>query len=152
MDCRRILEVFPSAFLGMMIPDDDFPSLRRDASDRFWDIVTASGSLEGLLTEFIPGVRLGEPLTNIRDHDQRAASVCAVAVLAVARGRYVAIGDPVDGDIILPPLETWGYSSTSTIPWAEKALRENLALVRQNRGGYPNHERARILRDGRPWF
>ena len=151
VDRERILEVFPNAFLAVLLPDGKFPPLRRDASDRFWEIAIVEGYLNGLLDVLAPGARLTESLDSVTDHDHRAALVCALAVLCVVGNHYVAIGDPMDGDIILPPYEAWGSGETSE-PWAEVALRENVGLVRQNVGNFPNHERARLLRNGAPWY
>ena len=149
---RRILEVFPNAFLGVLIPDRAFSGLRlyRDASDRFWEIAIHKAYLNNLVDTLVPRVTASRPLNTVIDHDHRAALVCALAVLCVARNRYVAVGDPVDGDIVLPPYECWGEGQIGE-PWAEAALRDNLEQVRRNRGNFPNHEKARLLRNGVAW-
>ena len=149
---RRILEIFPNAFLGVLLPDEAFSGLRlyRDASDRFWDIAIHVSYLSNLIDNIAPQVTLSCPLSTVIDHDHRAALICALAVLCVARNRYVAIGDPVDGDIILPPDECWGEGQGEE-PWAETALRHNLKPVRRNQGNFPNHEKARLLRNGAAW-
>ena len=149
---RRILEIFPNAFLGVLLPDEAFSGLRlyRDASDRFWEIAIREGYLNNLIDTLAPQAILNRPLNTVVDHDHRAALICALAVLCVARNRYVAIGDPVDGDISLPPLECWGEGQIDE-PWAETALRNNLEPVRRNQGNFPNHEKARLLRNGAAW-
>ena len=58
VDRRRILEVFPNAFLAVLLPDDVFPRLKRDASDRFWEIAAESGHLDRLIDALVPGIRL----------------------------------------------------------------------------------------------
>ena len=148
----QILEVFPNAFLGVLLPDKDFSSLHlyRDASDRFWEIAIRERYLNKLIDAMAPQVTLKCPLSSVVDHDHRAALICALAVLCVARNRYVAIGDPVDGDIILPPDECWGEGPDGE-PWAEATLRHNLEPVRRNQGKFPNHEKARLLRNGAAW-
>ena len=72
------------------------------------------------LTGFKP-----EGLESITNHDHRAAFICALAALCVARKQYVAVGDPEDGHIVLPPILQ---------PWAEDSLRKNLGRwqTRQN--------------------
>ena len=149
---RRILEIFPNAFLGVLLPDRAFSGLRlyRDASDRFWEIAIRKRYLNNLIDTMAPQVTLCSPLNTVVDHDHRAALICALAVLCVARNRYIAIGDPVDGDIILPPDECWGEGQDGE-PWAEAALRHNLEPVRRNQGNFPNHEKARLLRNGAAW-
>ena len=150
VDAHRLLEVFPNAFLAVLLDDAEFPVLKRDASDRFWEIAVDRGYLDTLLGLIAPGVTPELAWGDVLDHDHRAALVCALAAMAVARGRYVAIGDPVDGDIFLPPLEAWGPGGGGE-PWAEVELRRNVAPVRQNKGGHPNHEKARLLRNGKVW-
>ena len=152
VDPYRLLEVFPNAFLAVLILDSRFKNLKlkRDASDWFWEIAVDLGYLDRLLGLIAPGVTPALAWGDVRDHDHRAALVCALAAMAVARGRYVAVGDPVDGDIFLPPLKAWGPGGGGK-PWAEEELRRNVVPVRQNKGGYPNHEKARLIKNGQVW-
>ncbi len=150
VDPYRLLEVFPNAFLAVLLDDAEFPVLKRDASDRFWEIAVDQGYLDRLLGLIAPGVTPALAWGDVRDHDHRAALVCALAAMAVARGRYVAVGDPVDGDIFLPPLKAWGRWAGPGA-WAEVELCRNVEPVRQNKGGHPNHEKARLLRNGQVW-
>ena len=144
---QRILEAFPNAFLAVLLNDTEFPVLKRDASDRFWEIATNQGYLDKLLEMLVPGAIAESTWSQVSNHDHRAALVCALAALAVSKNRYVAIGDPVDGDIFLPPLEIWGIGSSNE-PWAQIELLRNVKLVRQNKGNHPNHEKARLLLGG----
>jgi predicted nuclease with RNAse H fold len=144
---KCLLEVFPNAFLSVLLPDSAFIELgplRRKASDRFWEVAVREGYLERLLSILAPGVTHEQRFLGVTDHDHRAALVCALSALAVCRGRYVACGDPVDGDIVLPPREAWG-AGVNGAPWAWKALEGNLVLVKANGGGHKNHERARVI-------
>ena len=152
----RILEVFPNAFLSVLLADVDFCNrpLHRNASDVFWEVAVREESyLENLFKALTPGRRLAKPLESVTDHDHRAALLCALAVLCAAQNRYVLSGDPVDGDIILPPHEFWGKGPKGiSEPWAENALRQSVKAVRLNLKKFPNHEKARVLRNGVPWL
>ena len=152
----RILEVFPNAFLAVLLPDAAFADLRpkRNASDLFWDAsMHQSSNLRRLLQSLAPDRQLCEPLESVTDHDHRAALLCALAVLCAHRNRYVLSGDPIDGDIILPPHEFWGDGPAgSPQPWAESALRHSVQAVRANPKNFPNHRKARVLRNGLPWL
>ena len=152
----RILEVFPNAFLSVLLPDDAFCNLRprRNASDLFWVAAMDKGPyLRRLFNALAPGRRLEASLESVTDHDHRAALLCALAVLCAAQNQYVLSGDPVDGDIILPPHEFWGEGPAGILePWAESALKHSIQAVRLNLKKFPNHEKARVLLNGAPWL
>jgi len=144
---KCLLEVFPNAFLSVLLPDAAFVELgplRRKASDRFWEVAMRECYFERLLNLLVPGVKHEQQFADVTDHDHRAALVCALSAMTVCLGPYVACGDPVDGDIVLPPREAWGMGENCA-PWAWEALERNLAMVRANGGGHRNHERARII-------
>lgn len=142
---RRIVEAFPNAFLAVMTPDNLVPQLKRDASDKYWHVlVNDTDVLSGLLGELLPSTRLTLALREIGDHDERAALVCAMTALCVVTDRFVAVGDPVDGDIILPPLTSWGSAPDGRV-WAEVALKENLKSLSQGTQTIPEHAKARVL-------
>ncbi|MBX6324343.1 MAG: hypothetical protein IRY94_21230, partial [Rhodospirillaceae bacterium] len=61
------------------------------------------GRLGALVRALLPGRRIAPRLADIGDHDERAAVVCAVTALCVARGRYAAVGDAAHGFVALPP-------------------------------------------------
>ena len=80
----RILEVFPNAFLAVLLPDAAFADLRpkRNDSDLFWDAsMHQSSNLRRLLQSLAPDRQLCEHLESVTDHDHRAALLCALAVL-----------------------------------------------------------------------
>ena len=145
----RILEVFPTAFLAVLLTDADHTAVadqyahskvpRGKKSDKFWEKAIEMGALQWLvqtLTGFKP-----DGLESITNHDHRAAFVCALAALCVAKNQYVAVGDPEDGYIILPP---------NLQPWAEDALRKNVGSVgKLNK--YPNHDKAQVIQNGNLW-
>ncbi len=109
----NIVEAFPNAFLGVMVPEADYlsqPTLRRgqkfDWLYEQWCDRRLFRSLADALE--LPGASmLAKQCQANRHHDQRAALVCLLTAGAVARGRYTAIGDPGGGHIFLPPWPLW---------------------------------------------
>lgn len=104
IDTKAVVEAFPSSFLGLMIVDPMALAARRgDRSDTFFMHLAAAGVLELLIEHCLPGRRLASDLNDIVNHDDRAAFICALTALSVAVGDFVAVGDDIDGWIILPP-------------------------------------------------
>lgn len=147
---RCLVEAFPSLFLGAGVPEGEIPVLRRDASDRYWEVlVEESGRLLELLRALLPDREPQDDLRSCRDHEHRAAFVCALTALSVVARQHVGVGDPCDGDIVLPPHAWWGTSSGSAEPWMERVLRESLARVRDHGRNHHHHRNARlVLHDG----
>ena len=148
-----IVEAFPNAFLAFLLSDGDFPSVRpprRKVSDYFWGIAVKEGYLPRLVDSLAPGKAIDQPLESVTDHDHRAALICALTAFCVWRNRYVAVGDPIYGDFILPPSDHWDAGMLQ--PWPEMALRTNVRLVGRNRVGNADHANARIIRNGTHWF
>ena len=142
----RIVESFPTAFLSVLLADDEARNRQgRKKSDAFWDMAVQQGYLSCLLNRFPGQVRASRPLDDLRNHDHRAAFVCALTALCVAYNQYVAVGDAGDGDIMLPKRALWGLGPSGQ-SWAEAALRANLPNVR---GQWPG---ARVLRNGGSWI
>lgn len=148
-----IIEAFSNQFLGALIPESSLPELNRDASDRYWEVAITKGLLENFLQGFLPKRKLRSPLNNFDDHDHRAGVVCALTALCIAGGNFISVGDPEDGDIILPPASYWGKSAEDEISWMEKALRISVPLVRRDsRRNHPNHRNSRVVKDSEEWF
>jgi hypothetical protein len=83
-------------------------------------------------------------LRSIRDPEERGALVCASSALCVAAEPFVAVGDPDDGDVILPPLHLWGGSPGGRA-WAEETLRGNLVPLTRPPFMTPVYAQPRIL-------
>jgi predicted nuclease with RNAse H fold len=148
-----IVEAFPNQFLAVLIHESNLPPLHRDASDRYWEVLAARNGLTSLLTHLLPSRAPVTRFEQISDHDQRAAVVCALTGLSVVAGLAVGVGDPVDGDIFLPPAALWGGSDSRPQPWAETALRENVAALRTGRASLvPAHRQARARFHERYWI
>lgn len=144
-----IVEAFPNQFLAALLPEGDLPALRRDASDRYWEACTALTLMSALLSYVLPDRALTESLNAYSNHDDRAAIVCALTALCVCAGEAAGAGDPIGGDIMLPPPPVWGRSLTSTQPWMEIALVASLAAVRRR---HPQGRSVRLTYRGQQWL
>lgn len=146
----RIVEAFPTAFLSVLLADDDFVPTGRKKSDAYWDVAVHIGYLSRLIQFLLPGARTSQRIEELTDHDHRAAFICALTALGVASHQFVAVGDPQRGDIILPAAELWGLNQANE-KWAEETLKANVTKVRANRK-FTIHRGARILQNGEPWI
>lgn len=100
---KVIVEAFPTSFLGVMIDDPLQVRVgRRKRSDFFYRHLVAGETLQNLIRFCLPGRVIINDLADVTNHDDRAAVVCALTALCVARGDYTAVGDH-QGWIILPP-------------------------------------------------
>ncbi|MFC1965575.1 hypothetical protein ACFLWI_01315 [Chloroflexota bacterium] len=129
-----VVEAFPNAFLAILLPDAWFKQagkvVRTNRSDRYWEAVL--GESDGLHRLFsalsLDWVSARDRLTIISNHDERAAFVCAMTALAVARRRYCAVGCSQDGWIILPPASAWGHVAEGIEPWAKRVFDANILV------------------------
>lgn len=142
---KAVVEAFPNMYLAALVPEQDLPVLVRDASDRYWEILVNSDRLRSVLHRALPGRELWNDLGSVHDHEHRAGVVCALTALSVASGEYVAVGDPADGDIILPAQSEWGPAIASRGTWLRPVLDVNVTSVRTARRCHPNHRQARIV-------
>jgi len=100
---RAIAEAFPNSFLGLMLADPaPLKGGRGKRSDRYYVGLAEDGTLAALIAHHLPGRRLEQTFASVTNHDDRAALICALTALGVARNDYMAVGD-ADGWIILPP-------------------------------------------------
>ena len=149
-----IVEAFPDAFMAVMLSEPAIAqiTLGRGKSDRLWKCLIKQRFPSNLIEVLSRQTHPDTSVNSITNHDHRAAFVCALTALCVAKRKYVAVGDLEDGYIILPPVEVWGRESTHDDRWAEEVLRENIVSVRRNQKGYTNHEKAQVIRDGKRWL
>ncbi len=120
IDRLALAEAFPTSYLGVMLADPKSMARGRSRkSDRFFIAATMEGALSGLLHDLLPD-RQQPDVANIINHDERAAYICALTALGVAKRRYTAVGDAEGGWIILPP---WHLIQ----PWARQILEQNAA-------------------------
>jgi predicted nuclease with RNAse H fold len=150
---KRIVEAFPNMFLAALVREDLIPLLRRDASDKYWEVLVGKhDDLEHYTYRLLPKRSLRKPLRSCCDHEHRASLICSLTALTVAVGQHIGVGDPKDGDIILPSPAFWGGSPNRPgRSWMAEALRNNITSVQMNRSRYLNHDRARAIDDDTTW-
>jgi hypothetical protein len=115
---KNIIEAFPNGFLGVAVPEGTYAAApgRGDKFDWLYEEWCQQGIL-GRLKDELDWQRPGfwsEAARN-RQHDERAAIVCALTAVAALRGRYVAVGESTGGYFFLPPWSLWQS-------WAKEAL------------------------------
>lgn len=120
-----IVEAFPTSFLGVMLPvADGLKSRKKSSSDVFFEKLNEEGILANLIRRLLPDVDLNFEIGDIRNHDDRAAFVCALTALCIAAGEYTAVGDH-DGWIVLPPFDF-------VQPWAHAIFDRNLTNLERS--------------------
>ena len=108
-----------------------------------------------LIEHLAPGRRITRPLEYILNHDHRAAFICAMSAMCVAKNKYVSVGSPHGGDIILPPREVWRTGAPEQGSWVETTLRANVDSVARDFGQNnpcQNFNLPRVIRNGRYWM
>ena len=126
IDKHAIVEAFPTSFLGVMVDGPEALKSSEKRSDQYFVHLARKGRLDRVLKELLPGRRPAQSLAAVRDHDERAALVCALTALCVVAGDFTAVGDDQNGWIILPPRRQF-------VDWAWTGLREN--VERETDGG-----------------
>lgn len=158
---RRLVEAFPNTFLAALISETYLPNLNRDASDRYWEVVTqriaepnvvaGCTRLDSLFQYLLPNRQVAD-FAQYHDHEHRAGIICATTALCVAVGTHIAVGDDNDGDIMLPPRALWAPGADGALPWLEKVLRENVSATRRTRKHNQNHKLARVVDGNNIWI
>lgn len=121
----QIIEAFPNAFLGVLLPESEFrssPKLRRGRRfDWLYDRVASTDLLESKLAESL--LLPDEVWRRIRveqDHELRAALICLLTAALAARNFVEKVGDGSGGWFWLPPVRLW-----------ERWAREGLETARK---------------------
>src|SRR6266481_2076627 len=141
----RIVEAFPNIYLAALVDEAALSPIARNATDVYWSaLVGTQNKLALHVGQLLPGRTLDSDLGSITNHDHRAGVICALTALSVALERHVAVGDALDGDIMLPAQSDWGISARTPGTWLDPILRANLATVRTGRLAHDNHKNARI--------
>jgi hypothetical protein len=110
----NLIEAFPNAFLGVSIPDEIYekmPQLRRgEKFDWLYDC-WCDGNINLFQCLFdkvdLADEKVLHACLKNENHDERAALTCMLTAYCVWKGKYVAVGDPVDGYFFLPPWDIW---------------------------------------------
>ncbi len=103
-------EAFPNSFMGVMLPDGHGLAKGREGkSDRYYEALCASGGFDAVMEFLLAQRRADARFEAVRDHDERAALVCAMTALCIVAGTYVAVGDG-QGRVYLPPRRFWNVA------------------------------------------
>ncbi|KWV47698.1 hypothetical protein AS026_13045 [Rhizobium altiplani] len=124
-----IIEAFPNAFLGVLLPEARFamPAAgKRKKFDWLYDHAVDSGVLENLFhTIGWQNLKLVGTVLAERDHEKRAAWICLLTAACVAAGKSEVVGDELGGWFWLPPTYLWAQ-------WAHDALARNTLELWRN--------------------
>lgn len=125
-----VIEAFPNAFLGVLLPDACFamPAAgKRKKFDWLYDHAVDSGVLENLFhTIGWLNLELIDAVLAERDHEKRAAWICLLTAACAAVGKSELVGDEVGGWFWLPPIKLWAQ-------WARDALAQSTIELRRQR-------------------
>jgi predicted nuclease with RNAse H fold len=128
-----VVEAFPNAFLGVMLPENTYAADRRPArrlkSDWLYEQSLKSGALDRLLRD----LGWDDPKTRAqfeteRHHERRAALVCLLTAGFARMGSATILGDCAGGWLWLPPAKMWAS-------WAVQGVEE--AISRSRVRGFP---------------
>jgi hypothetical protein len=115
-----IVEAFPNAFLGVLMPEVEMLTAsqfkRGHRFDWLYDRMVTTGSLESLLSENLglPDV-VWQSLRSETDHELMAALICLLTAALAEKGTATIIGEDEGGWFWLPPWSLWQ-------PWAKEGL------------------------------
>jgi hypothetical protein len=121
-----IIEAFPNAFLGVLLPEARFAlpkAGKRKKFDWLYEHAVDSGVLSDLFQKL--GWRNPQLLTAVlgeRDHEKRAAWICLLTAGCAATGEAEVVGDDIGGWFWLPPQDQWAG-------WAREALEKNMSAL-----------------------
>jgi predicted nuclease with RNAse H fold len=114
-----IVEAFPNAFLGVVLPDDDYLAATKIKRGGKFDWLYDRWIDRGLFPCIVAAAHLPDEIAarceTEKDHDIRAALVCLLTAAFAANCTAVAIGQDIDGYFFLPPMELWAT-------WAKDSL------------------------------
>jgi len=122
-----IVEAFPNAFLGVLVPEGELglaPKLKRGRRfDWLYDQMATSGRLKSLLSESLdlPDV-VWQRLRSETDHELRAALFCLLTAALADKGTAAIIGETEGGWFWLPPWSLWEGWATQGLESAEKRM------------------------------
>jgi hypothetical protein len=116
-----IVEAFPNAFLGVLLPDEVYLAggfRKRKKFDWLYEHAVRLGRLD-LVFEALEWDhrRLLERMKLERDHERRAAYICLLTAALAHTSTGHVVGDELGGWLWLPPLNLWAG-------WAREALSE----------------------------
>ncbi|HEY0791493.1 MAG TPA: hypothetical protein VGD78_10560 [Chthoniobacterales bacterium] len=115
-----IVEAFPNAFLGVLMPEVELlavPKLKRGRRfDWLYERMVTTGRLEGVPSSSVDlPEAVWHRLRLETDHELRAALICLLTAVFAEQGTAAVIGDAESGWFWLPPCFSWQ-------PWAVQGL------------------------------
>lgn len=124
---KNIVEAFPNAFLGVMIPEPRYeamPALRRgrEKFDWLYDQWCENSGSGDLMAGLGFDNAFQRRCRDCRDREERAALVCLITAGAAFHGTYTAVGDPQGGYFFLPSLHFWADWAQDEIHKQRKRL------------------------------
>jgi hypothetical protein len=129
-----IVEAFPNAFLGVLMPEVELlaaPRFKRGRRfDWLYDRMVTSGRLESLLSKNLdlPDV-VWQSLRSETDHELRAALICLLTAALTAKGTAAVIGEAKGGWFWLPPWSLWEAWARNGLETASKRMESKLTSV-----------------------
>jgi hypothetical protein len=112
--CREgpVVEAFPNAFLGVLMPEGELlsaPKLKRGRRfDWLYERTVTTGRLESLLSQNLdlPEI-VWHRLRPETDHELRAALICLLTAALADKSTAAIIGEAESGRFWLPPWSLW---------------------------------------------
>jgi hypothetical protein len=116
-----LVEAFPNAFLGVLMPEEELlsaPKMKRGQRfDWLYERVVRTGRLEHALSKaLILPDKVWHHLNSETDHEVRAALICLLTAALAVQGAAAVIGETTGGWFWLPPRSLWE-------PWAFEGLK-----------------------------
>lgn len=121
-----IIEAFPNAFLGVLLPEARFDlemPRKRKKFDWLYDHAVDSGVLKSVFMKIgWQNSELMQAVLEETDHEKRAAWICLLTAACAATGQTEVIGDEEGGWFWLPPLDMWAA-------WARQAIESSITRI-----------------------
>jgi predicted nuclease with RNAse H fold len=140
---KPIIEAFPNAFMGVLLPAAAFAgwnkSLGKTKSDWLYERVVEAGLFRKLLSKLnLASPSIQRKFEEAQHHDERAALICLLTAMFARSGDAVIVGDTDGGWFWLPPNSLWD-------PWASAALELALRPSPKNRFPLTGHWKNDVL-------
>jgi len=121
-----IVEAFPNAFLGVVVPDHDYVTATKIKRGGKFDWLYDRWIDRGLFAHVVAAAHLPIEIATRceteKDHDIRAAFICLLTAAFAANGTAVAVGQEVDGYFFLPAMDLWAE-------WARVIRQPRMSLL-----------------------
>lgn len=117
---RRVVEAFPNALLGVMLPGEVFDNQPKHRRGGRFEWLLEQWRAHGGDRQLRDAIHWGDALfwgqirTN-EHHEEQAGLLCAATAACVLQNRYTAVGEPVGGYLFLPPWDLWA-------DWAKQGI------------------------------